>query len=307
MFAQSRGMALIAVLWITSLLALVAAAVGSSGRTAISLAGNGVETAKARMLADAGIHHGIYDLMTSNATNSWSGADRRGFALDLGDGQARIRIRDEDGKIDLNAAPLALLRGLFMAIGSNEQNADRLAAGVIDFRDDDSEPMPFGAEREAYIAAGRLGGPANRPFRRIDELADVLGMTGETFNRVRDHVTIYSGVGSVDVFRASTTVIRALPGMTSEAEAAILSTADTTDPLLELPDELVEPFEGYILPSRDLIFEVRSLGESTGGGQFSRQAVVTLDGGQGVLPFTIYSWRRGHSPRLEQSQPSIPE
>jgi general secretion pathway protein K len=251
------------------------------------------------MLADAGVHRAIFDLMTTDSISSWPNGGRLDHAFELSGNHARVQIRDEDGKIDLNLAPPAFLRGLFQAAGLDDEKARILAAQVIDYRDEDGDPEPSGAEDEAYFAAGRSDGAADRPFRHIGELADVLGVTGGIFDRVRHHVTIYSGVEGVDVFRASGIVLKALPGMTSETEAAILSNADAEDPLLDLPDTLIEPLADYLLPSRELIFEVRSLGESAEGGRFLREAVIALDGGRDALPFTIYEWRRGRFPLNE--------
>ncbi|MGI9490880.1 MAG: hypothetical protein ACR2QF_00485, partial [Geminicoccaceae bacterium] len=65
------------------------------------------------------------------------------------------------------------------------------------------------------------------------------------------------------------------------------------DPFLALPGDLTLPFEDYLLPSRELIFEIQAVGESDGGGRFVRHAIVALDGGQDDLPFTVYVWNRG--------------
>lgn len=303
MTGSSHGVALIAVLWVTSLLALMAAGIGSTGRTAIRLAYNGAENAKARSLADAGAQRAIYDLMTSDSAEPWPGEGRLDRVLEFGNGRAYVQVRDEDGKIDLNMAPPEMLQGLFRAVGVGEHEASILAARVLDFRDVDSDPTPGGAEDEAYLVAGRAAGAADRPFRRIQELVDVLGVTSQIYDRVRPHVTIYADVERVDLLRASKTVMRALPGMTPEAEAAILSNTGAADPLLDLPETLIAAFENYILPSRDLIFEIRSLGESDAGGRFLREAVVALDGGQGALPFTLYAWQRNETPLEDNATP----
>ncbi|MGI9451752.1 MAG: general secretion pathway protein GspK [Geminicoccaceae bacterium] len=289
-------MALIAVLWITSLLALMAAGIGSSSRTAARLAFNHVENAKARLSADAGVQQAVYDLLTEVGARPWQAGGVLHDAVNLNQTEVRILIRDEDGKIDINVSAPELLQGLFAAAGLTEEQAGSLAARLIDYRDKDSDPRPFGAEDADYIAAGRLDGAADRPFRNVVELSDVLGVSDEIYRRVSPHLTIYSDAEGVDLFRASRSVLMALPGMTPEALDTILSVSTTSienDPLLALPDDLTRPFEDYLLPSRELIFEIKAVGESNGGGRFIRNAIVALDGGRDDLPFTIYAWNRG--------------
>lgn len=289
-------MALIAVLWITSLLALMAAGIGSSGRTASRLAFNTAENAKARLSADAGVQQAIFDLLTEDGNQLRNGGDALDGAVDLGQAQVRIWVRDEDGKIDINAASPTLLRGLFLAVGLEEEQASGLAASIVDFRDDDGDLSPLGAEDADYEAAGHFAGAADRPFRHLTELADVLGISDAIYARVRPHLTIYSDAEGVDPMRASEEVLNALPGMTAEALEAIRSSLTRSaeeDPFLALPPDVTLPFEDYLLPSRELIFEIRTLGESKSGGRFIREAIVALDGGQDDLPFTILDWQFG--------------
>lgn len=286
-------MALVAVLWITSLLALMAAGIGSSSRTSTRLAFNAVENTKARLLADAGVQQAVFKLLTDDGGRAWQAAGTLGPTLLLEGGRVRIEVRDEDGKIDLNAAPSVLLQGLFGAAGLGEEEAASLASRVVDFRDEDSDPVPGGAEDPTYEAAGRPEGAADRPFRRIEELAGVLGVTDAIYERVRSHVTIFSDAEGIDPLRASTMVLQAIPGMTTETEAAILSSAQADEAYLDLSNDLLEPIEDYLLPSRELIFNIRALGESDGGGRFVREAIIALDGGREALPFTTYAWQRG--------------
>ena len=294
---SAKGMALIAVLWITSLLALLAAGVGASGRTVSRLAFNSLENARARLAADAGVQQAIYDLLVNVERRRWrSDGVLRGDGV-LEQASVQFQVRDEDGKVDLNAAPPELLLGLFRAAGFDDERAESLAAAVLDYRDDDSDVTPSGAEDPDYQAAGLPHGAADRSFRNLIELGDVLGVSDAVYDRVAPHLTIYSDAEGVDIFRASKTVLEALPGMTPEAMETILAAADgpsDVDPLFSLPEEVTAPFEDYVLPSRELIFEIQAVGRSEGGGQFVRKAVVALDGGRRALPFTIYDWRRGY-------------
>ena len=292
---RSRGLALVAVLWISSLLALLAAGAVSTTRTDLRLAYNLAEQAKARALADAGVHQGLYELLSgSDLRGRRNGTADREIALD--GGAVRIRLRDEDAKLDLNAASSELVAGLFKAVGLTGEQASAFADRILDFRDKDSEPEPFGAEDEAYLAAGYVAGVADRRFIDIAELKDVLGMTDALYQRIKPHVTIFADVDGIDADRAAPVVLQALPGMSPDLAAAMSAQPPEADPVEVLPDDVRADVEDYLVPSRDLMFSIESLGISDGDGRFLREAVVALDGGTRHLPFTVYAWKRGLAP-----------
>ena len=121
----------------------------------------------------------------------------------------QVWIEDEDGKIDLNGAPLPLLTGLLIAQGLPEEDAKVMADRIGDFRDEDSEPEPLGAEDEAYLGAGLAQGAADQPFARKAN-SWVLGMTQSLYQQIRPYVTVYSGAEGIDPTRAPRPVLEAL-------------------------------------------------------------------------------------------------
>jgi general secretion pathway protein K len=289
---SNRGIALISVLWITGLLAVMAASFASSTRTEAHLAHNQEESAKAEALADAGVHRAVFGLLDFDPDTAWR-AGNAVYSLSLGEGDVQVWVEDEDGKIDLNAAPVELLTGLFMALGLSEEQAQLLADRIGDFRDEDSEPAPLGAEDDAYFSAGLAQGAADRPFATESELLRVLGMTQSLYEQVRPHVTVYSGAEGIDPTRASGRVLQALPGIPPQLVEALLTAGAGVDPFSLFEDQsLPEDLEQFIVPSRELVFTIRALGRTSGGGRFVRQAVIEL-GASGDQPFLVYAWRRG--------------
>lgn len=287
----SRGIALVSVLWITGLLAVMAASFASSTRTQARLAHNQEQNARAEALADAGIHRAVFRLIDPNPEAAWRAGEP--YAFSLGEGDVQVRIEDEDGKIDLNGAPLELVAGLFVALGLAEDEARMLADRIGDFRDEDSEPRPRGAEDDAYSLAGLARGAADRPFATESELLRVLGMTQALYELVRPYVTVYSGAEGVDPTRAPRPVLEALPGITPSLVEALLR--GEIDPFSLSQDQpLPVGLEDYLVPSRELIFTIRALGR-TSAGRFLRQAVIELDASRD-RPFLVYAWSRGPRP-----------
>ena len=289
---SSRGIALISVLWITGLLAVIAASFASSTRTEARLARNLVANAKAEALADGGVHRAVLGLLDPDPATVWR-ADRTVYALALGEGEVQIEIEDEDGKIDLNGAPPELLAGLLGALGLEAGEAEAIAARIADYRDEDSEAEPLGAEDPDYLDAGRTAGAADRPFATESELLNVLGVSQVLYEEVRPYVTVYSGAEGVDPTRAPRVVLEALPGMTPELVEVLLAAGPDSDPYLAIEDQgALDELEFYLLPTRDLVFTVRALARTPDGGTFLREAVIEL-GGSPDQPFLVHTWRRG--------------
>lgn len=290
---STRGIALISVLWISGLLAIMAASFVSTSRTEARLTRNHLENARARALADGGVQRAVLGLLQIDPEQVWR-ADGRIYRFALGDGEVEVSMRDEDGKIDLNEGSIELLAGLLTALDLEPAAAQALAERIADFRDPDGEALPEGAEDPAYLAAGLVDGAADRPFVTEAELVRVLGMTGELYQRIRPHVTVHSGSDGVDPLRASRAVLQALPGMTPDLVERLLAAEPGDDPLAAIEDdEALARIDYYWLPSREAVFTIRAVARTPGGGLFVREAVIELDGSP-QQPFLVYAWRRGH-------------
>ncbi len=93
---------------------------------------------------------------------------------DSGDPQNRpvFGIVDEASRLNLNTATAEMLERL-------PRMTPELAAAIVDWRDEDSEPGPGGAEDETYLRLEPAYRAKNAPFESLDELNLVHGMTPE--------------------------------------------------------------------------------------------------------------------------------
>lgn len=286
---DSRGMALLSVLWASGVLALLAAGLASSSRTEARLARNLLENARAEALADAAVQRGLLGLLEADPARLWQPG--RVYELALPGGAARVTIEDEDAKIDLNVAPPELLAGLFRTLAVEDEDAAALADRIVDFRDDDQETSPLGAEDADYAAMGLGHGAKDDAFSANEELFLIPGMTAELYERVRPHVTVFSGAEGVDPLLASGTVLAAIPGITDDLVETLLAAAADADPFELVDDEIIYELELYFVFSRATTYTVRAEAVSDGGAAFIREAVIDLAGGTD-LPYLIYGWRR---------------
>ncbi|MDX1540540.1 MAG: type II secretion system protein GspK, partial [Geminicoccaceae bacterium] len=282
---RQRGLALLSVLWVSALLATLAAGFASDTRTESRLARNLRENAKAEALADAGVHHAALHLFRLPADRPWRELATR-YRLELGAGEVTVAFEDENAKVDLNYAPPALIDGLIMALGAEPELAATSAARIQDFRDPDQEPLPLGAEDEAYLAAGFEQGAKDAPFIALNELLLVLGMSEELYLRLLPHVTVWSGGEGVDPLRAAPEVLRAIPGIDEETVETILGLGPDEDPYTVLDEERLFEIETFFQFSNESVFRVISVGRSEHGGVFVRDAVIELSGGE-ERPFLV--------------------
>lgn len=204
----SRGVALIAVLALVSLLAVLAIGVVEGTRRHGQLVCNSVDTFQAQEFADSAIRLAIIELserpVSSARSDAVSNRTRLLFGRDI-----LVRLDYDAGRIDLNAADEYLLTAVFAGNGFSENEARKLAHRIIDWRDVDDEVQPQGAERQDYRRAGRIGGPRNGPFETVFEVLQIVGAENLDENLL-DAFTVYSHSAMVRQSAAPTAVMNAL-------------------------------------------------------------------------------------------------
>ncbi len=303
---RQRGIALVAVLWTLVLLAVIAATVLRESRTQSRLARNFLVGAEAEALADGGVHRAIAGLMAPIKSGGWR-VDGTVYAWRTGDGEVRIRIEDEGGKIDLNRVNGRQLKNLFLAVGLEEPAAETLADSILDYRDKDDTKRPAGAEDSDYSAAGLPHGAKDGPFEALEELRQVLGMTRETYMAVAPALTVHSNRRRADRRLASSLVNAALQGG-GEVIAPSLpqmppggqSAATGSEGLDQVSPDDPSVSILYLGPtphrSRVRSYTIHAEAMTKTGGIFVRRAIVRLTG-RGTAPYRILVWGRG-TPQL---------
>jgi general secretion pathway protein K len=202
------GFALVAVLWLLLLLTVIAGMLRLGAESDRDLAATDVAIVTARLIADAGVNRALLSLVDRRDTLKCrlDGTTQRVSILDR---SVDIAVSSEAAKIDLNLAPPALLAALLRSKGVATGEADDIAARIVAWRSpiDPATPDPAA---DAYRDAGRGYRPPHRPFRSIDELSLVLGITDDLKAALVRAVTIYALTPSVDRQVANDDVLRAL-------------------------------------------------------------------------------------------------
>ena len=290
---EQRGIALIIVLWITTLLMLIASSFIYAMRTDVNIVANTMARARLEAAADAAVQRGIMEMLkppqlpdrwsTDGVARQWS---YQGVAVD-------VSMTDESGKIDINTASDVLVRGLFLSLGMKDDEAAAVTDAILDWRDADSLKRLRGAEEAEYAAAGYAYKPANAAFQSNEELRLVLGMTPELFDKVAPLITIFSRQPGINAGIASRGVLRALPGATDVLIDQYIALREQAR-VAKLPIPQFAPSAGLSSFANGIVIirAAASGGEGAAGASFVREAVV-MRLASPKRPYTFLRWKEG--------------
>lgn len=225
--AKQRGIALTLVLWVITLLTVIATNFSYTMQTDTQQTRNQLDRLKARHLAEAGIRSAIWQITHPDTSQRWL-TNGSTYSLQLGESEAALSIQRETGLIDLNNAPAAVLSGLLRTAGADQISADNISVAILDWRDEDSLRQLNGAEDNDYLAMGRSHGAGDAPFIAVSQLRQVRGMTAELYARVAPYLTLHTGLGTVDLNSAPREVLLAQPGMDENRASQLVSGRDNS-------------------------------------------------------------------------------
>lgn len=282
--SKARGAALVLVLWLTALLAALVGAFAMTaqveylqGRTL----SHGLVAAQA---ARAGLEYAATRTSDPDPAQQWL-PDGRAYRWRFGDAAVEVRIVDEFGKVDLNAAEAGTLAALMRAVGAQPDVADAIAAAIVDWRDPDDLTQPQGgAEDPQYAAAGRPYGAKDAPFETVAEVEQVLGMTPELYAKLAEHLTIYSGLPVADARFATGPVLQSMG-------------IDAT-PVLANRERPPLPGDASFVGAGSGTYSIDSHARLRDGRESVLRAVIRL-GPSGVpgSAYTVFRWEEGATPR----------
>ncbi len=290
---HQHGIALVLVLWATTLLTVIAASFAFSMRTDTLLAQNLAASARAQALADAGVQRALYEMFKPIADlQRWKG-DGVPHQWEFGGGKLSIMVLDVSGKIDLNSASDDLLKGLLKSVGLTDEESIVLLDAIVDWRDGDDLPRPKGAEVAEYKAAGLKYRPSNAPFETVNELQRVLGMTPDLYANLADALTVDSHQAGINAAIAPRKVLLALPGATVALVDAYL-VARQEALVKNLPPPPFAPAAAAVAGDDGSVYSVRAEAALPDGTVFIRETVVKIDQGA-VRKFVFFSWKEGEA------------
>jgi len=285
-----RGIALIAVLWITVLLTVIASGFAFSMRGGALAARNTMSIAQARAAADGAVARVAFELSRPrNTPDVWLPDGR---VRSWSDGEIAISSTavDESALIDLNAATDPLLKGLLENVGGlDPDTSEHVLEAILDWRDPDDLRRPNGAEADDYRAAGLKYVPTNAKFEAVGELQRVLGVTPALMARIAGSLTVYSQQRGINPATAPRDSLLALPGVAPEqVDAFIASRSDALANQLPVPP--FPPAQAFTGTSP--VWRIHVEARTSDGVTFARDAVVRPQNDP-RQPMVVLLWQEG--------------
>lgn len=232
---SKRGAVLILALWVLGLLTVFAVNIGLRVRDRISLLSHLERRHRLQSLTEAGVMKAVA-LLGKSATldNSLSPGEKKQFLYDnpnqfqgiMMNGRWRVRyddyrdsashpaerigLQDEESKINLNLTDRQVIRNLIRLVTDlSDQKVDDLADAIYDWRTFGSSGATGFFSDDYYENLEFPYAPKKGNFETLDELLLVKGMDRDTYDRLLNFATIYSG-GSLNINTASVAALAAI-------------------------------------------------------------------------------------------------
>jgi general secretion pathway protein K len=284
-----QGFTFLVVIWALSILIVLSLVFGATVSAHLKTTRNAVDNARAEAFADAGIELAVLDLSawrTNMARDPRFPRNGRPVRCNLGDGDwLSLVVEDEVGKVDLNMADERLIGAALIAAGVAEDEVAGIAQRILDYRDDDNDRRPQGAEMQEYRDRGRTG-PKNQPFDTIEEVEQVLGIPAGLVEALRPYATIYSGQLHIDGNFAHRRLLAALSNprggelAREEAPSMLDGMSQSSGPV------------NVATGAGGRAFRVLAQARTAQGGVFVREAVVEFVSARADA-YAFRRWRKG--------------
>lgn len=247
-----RGVALVLVLWVLVLISVLVAEFCQATRVELTVTRNFKERTESHYVARAGITagmaalaHGSPPLLEGFPARPPAEWPLETFTppVPFADGEFRLMLGNEAGKINLNRSEEPLLKQAFIGLGLKADEAAAVAAAILDWRDDDEFARVGGAETQYYARLDPPYAAKNADFDTVAELTMIRGIGDrqfpvpleEIFTVVPRHPTKKEAetekgwpdaarvdYGRISLNAAPPAVLGLLPGMTDDAIRRII-------------------------------------------------------------------------------------
>ncbi len=290
---NQRGVAFIIVIWVMVVLTVLLSGFVVVARTEAMQSRFLLDSAQARYAAEAGISRASWELRNIDPLTMWV-PDGRQYDFEFEGAQVTVEVQDESGKIDINAAGLDTLTRMFVAVGVEQVQADKLAAAVIDWRDVDDLLTLNGAEDPDYESEGLEYGAADAPFTTIGELQQVLGMNYELYAKLQNDITIYGGVDRPNAAFASMLGLQTIGDIDPVLAQQLLDMRRQLRPGDPAAGSALMPDGSPLLAQGGTgTYTLRSKATMANGTWTLVDATIRLGGAPGARAYSILRWREG--------------
>lgn len=253
---KERGVALIMVLWVMTILSVIVLEFSYAMRTEVNLSRNYQEELQLYALSEGGVQRAIAELvykqdprvhqMRKTPEFEEMPADKREWVTDGRDyllafegGECVVRVMGEAGKVNINLVSDRTLRKIITNLGWEGEARDIVVDSILDWRDPGDFHRLNGAKNDYYQSLQERYDCKNGNFDSVEELLLVRGVTRELFygrkeNKkgeegvkaepvgLKDLFSIYAPGEQIDINSATLPVLRVVLGIPYEVSRRII-------------------------------------------------------------------------------------
>jgi general secretion pathway protein K len=240
---NTQGVILIALLWILTILSVIALSFARETFVEVAAARNARDLADSYYIARAGIAATIYQLYQKMYMTPQIGGlaamqaqldpvDLGKIKGEFGDGEYEVDIQDESGKVNLNYVREDQLRNLVLAAGIAEPEASVIVDSILDWRDPSTIARANGAKDDYYqsLMPPYSVWPDGGKMKAVEELLLIRGITPEIYYGYREktmdgqiveryglskYLTVYGTGQKININSAPLQVLMSIPGMSA--------------------------------------------------------------------------------------------
>lgn len=247
MIRSEKGIAIIMVLWIVTILVALVISFSFLIRTEARSTIFFKEGVQKRFIAEAGMERAILEIFHRQTYreqavvvegNEVVRIDGRPYTGRMETGSYKFRLLSESGKIDINKmSDLTgiVLKNLLLSLDVPQEKADIIVDSILDWTDSDNLRRLNGAEDEYYLSLQVPYRAKNAPLDTLEELLLVKGITPDILFGNKEHrgivqyLTIYGTSSKININAAPKELLMALPGLTEETAKRIIDQRETAE------------------------------------------------------------------------------
>ncbi|NWF55267.1 MAG: general secretion pathway protein GspK [Syntrophaceae bacterium] len=254
--SDRKGVALVMVLWVITILSVVVLEFCFAMRTEVNITRNYQEDIRLYAVARGTVERTLAELIFKHdarvqqlrrtplegevppENREWV-TDGREYRVSFEGAEGIVRVTGESGKVNLNNVSDSMLRRIMAALGLEGEARDIVVDSIQDWRDPDDFVRVNGAENEYYQSLKEPYDCKNGNFDSVEELMLVRGITPDLFYGkkpksqeaeesqeepvgLKDIFSIYAAGEQVDINSASLPVLRVVLGLPVEVSRQII-------------------------------------------------------------------------------------
>jgi general secretion pathway protein K len=312
-----KGFALLVVLWAIVFLSVLAVALFDAVRVESQTTLYRKESTQAYALARGAVDAAIFQLAypppaEQEGPQFWQWQPgQRDNTLSFGGGKVELRIVNASGLVDLDRASSEQFARLFRARGLEPEKAQALADSIVEWRSPAESELAIQVFSPSAQPGDEPVAPFHRPFRSVEEVLNVPGMSREIFYGtaefndegkiqarfgVGQDLTVFSGSNQINVNYASEPALESVPGITPDLARAIIQErakgpfASPDDVGQRLSTSLPDKSLPYLTTGTGPTYVIIAVGRMNGSRvRRSVEAVVEMKP-QGSRPYRVIGW-----------------